>query len=513
MYTKRDFLNFFTRLRARRGASLLILVFTSIVAHICTRLNTWRYPMVGDDYLGIRVAQMPIRSGSFFENIWLVGGGKWRPITTSLLMYLGSQWGYEYRNFQILNSILLIAVAVAAGMVALQISSSMVLSVAITTVVVSSQFTWMAQTSIYGSMELLSALFVICSASCALRTLQADENSARLAAYSTLFLFAATLTHERYTIGSLVLAIFFLLQGQSKEAKRLAWLPVLIPLFYVVTRTFLLDLDPLAGGGESSLRTKGGPWIAQHLSDSFEMLFGGHSGLGVYYTPNAIALDSSRSDLGPWPVVGIALVVLFVGYIGQRNRHKQVEISQAISRRSTVFLLMLTVSSVIPAATVFERIEGRWLFTPQILLLLTILAWTTRVPGRRQLAVSFIFPAICGALSLYYAPNSSNYLAYRDQPSGVVAMVEKVAPSMGPWVLVISQGDTSVPTEWQFGYGNVFEQLSNPPYFTSISSGGANRCPKLKQRITCVVVRLNGLNFPQTVMSTMTLSTLDSLRR
>ena len=355
--------------------------------------------MVGDDYLGIRVARMPIRDGILTENVWLVGGGKWRPITTSLLLWLGKWWGYSYRNFQFLNSALLVTIGVMVGFIALRVSGSIIAASVLTAVSEISQFTWMAQTSIYGVMELLSGLFILMSAYWAFGAIKFSTRSTKYVIYSTVLLFMATLTHERFVICSLVFSLSFLMQSHSRDLKRKAWIPLLVPLFYFVTRTFILNLDPLAGGGESTLRIKGGFWIGSHLLDAVQMLLGGFSGLGIYYLPNAITANRSRADLGLLPVLGSTVVLLFVALRGRLRDNDEGAMSHSRSRVVPIMFLMLSMTCLVPAATVAERIEGRWLYVPQLLLLLASLDWVGRQRRTHHLFRNLAFPVLAGSLA------------------------------------------------------------------------------------------------------------------
>lgn len=479
----------------RIGRQLAFLAVAGMV-HLTTRLDQWNHPMVGDDFLGIRDSQMPIRNGSFIENVWLVGGGKWRPLSTSILLWLGQSWGYDYAKFQILNSILLVGLAWATGFVALRLGVPFGVAMAMSGATVLSPFTWMAQTSIYGMMELLALLLTLASAYFAIKVISNHARSRLNVVLSVIFLFAAGHAHERFVSCSLVLTLFFLCLSKSHDARRWAWTPLLIPIFYVASRAFVLRLDPLQGGGESNLGQNLGNWIIAHFFDAMRMLFGGYSATGVFYTANPLADLRTRSDLDWLPVVAVAglslICLLFLREHSAEGRtdERRRKLSQSM------LLLCLSLSVLLPAATVAERIEGRWLFAPQVLIVLAVGVLSSRSESIWGVASRYFCPVFFCLVALYYLPNSADYLRFRDQPSQVMSAVAEAAPEYGPWVLVISQVDPAVPTEWQFGYGNAFTQLPNPPYLASVVTGRRNDCPVLKKQIPCVVVRLSGLEDP-----------------
>lgn len=491
--TQRPVIGFLNRHRIARHLALLVI--TGVV-HAITRLDQWKHPMVGDDYLGIRVTQMPVRDGSFLENIWLVGGGKWRPLTTAILIWLGQAWDYDYGNFQILNSTLLVCAAWFTGFLALKLDVSFGVALASSVSVVLSQFTWMAQSSIYGIMEFLALLLTIGSTHYAIKAATGDVRCRVNVGLSTLLLFAASMAHERFVLCAFVLALYFLVLGKSSHTMQMAFAPLLIPVFYVASRALVLQLDPLAGGGESNLEQGLGSWIGVHFWDALRMLFGGYSATGVYYTANPLADLRTRSDLEWLPVVAVAgLSLIFFLFLREHSAEGRIEERRRKLHQSTL-LLCLSLSVLLPAATVIERIEGRWLHAPQVLFVLAVGVLSSGSKSIWSIASRYFYPVFFCLVALYYLPNSTDYLRFRDQPSQVMSAVAEVAPEYEQWVLVVSQVDPAVPAEWQFGYGNAFTQLPNPPYLASVVTGRRNDCPVLKKRIPCVVVRLSGLEDP-----------------
>jgi hypothetical protein len=58
-------------------------------------LPLWDGPMYGDDYLLVRGALQPNGNNGFLQDIWLAGGGKWRPANTPILLWLAKRWEFS----------------------------------------------------------------------------------------------------------------------------------------------------------------------------------------------------------------------------------------------------------------------------------------------------------------------------------------------------------------------------------------------------------------------------------
>ena len=478
----------------------LQLLTVAVISHLLTRLPTWDHPMYGDDFLGVRVATMPIRDGSLWENIWLVGGGKWRPVTTSVLLWIGSRWGFSYPPYQILNSVLLIFLATSSGFMCWIFGGRRLASLMTSVAVTVSQFTWMSQISIYGVMELLAGIFLLLMVYFTWKVENTDTPSISHARIASLFLLLASFTHERFLLCALPLVAYLAMQKVCAELRSRSWEPLLVPLLHLFLKGLLLRMDPVAGGGESDIQASAGPWILGHLLDSVKMLLGAYSGAGFFYSPNAITKLHNYLNLGNGAFIASALMIVFVVLVTKRLGIQ----NRAWSPAFTVFLGATTIAALLPAATVVERIEGRWILVPQMLLLMSLGAWTGHSPRRLFTAVGVIFASLTLCFGLWYLPTADSLLALRDQPSVTMSMIENVAPSTGDWVLVISQEDSTAPVSWQFGYGDALSQLVNPPYITYINTLNRGLCPVMRRTVTCVVVKLRGLDVPNSPVVTQT---------
>lgn len=467
----------------------MMVAATSI--HLFLRLPNHKYPMYGDDFLGVQVGQLPLRSGGFFENVWLVGGGKWRPITTPLLLFLGNRWGYSYTSFQILNSVLLISASVLAGAICLKLSAKLSLSVLATSTVVVSHFNWFAQISIYGSMELLAIIFLLGSILVAF----GEELNSRQVGISVLFLTLSTFCHERYILCSLVFVAYFLKIQKTRVEQIGAWTPLLVPILHIALKSFVLNLNPLAGGGESNLRDGAGLWIIQHFADALKMLVGWYSGAGHFYSGDRLGDLAERDKIGlggSAPVVVLLFLMILLLLLHTKDDHNR-RVQEVHKSDIAMLLFGVAVVCLIPAATVVERIEARWMFASQILLILGLASCVGWIRSFISLFLACLVSLSYLVLGVVYLDKSESYTVLRDQPTSVLARLAQQAPASEHWSVVITQTDSKVSSAWQFGYGSSLSQLPNPPYFVNITSDPTAGCIQGLVRLPCLKVSLRGL--------------------
>jgi len=474
----------------------LISLFSSATGVLIFHLPLWDGPMYGDDYLLVRDALQPNGNNGFLQDIWLTGGGKWRPANTPILLWLAKRWEFAYLPYQVLNLILLVICASIVGLASYYISKSLVACALGAFAISVSHFTWLAQISVYGVMELSAAIFFILACMCALRIFTASNNeSPNLALWtftSAALLLLSTLTHERYLFACLGFWLVFLIYSSSSSVSViLPHIFLMIPLFHLFFKGILLSLNPLAGGGESNLRDVGGLWIFKHLGDALLGLFGYYSGSGKYYSDWPLGRLAEYSELG---FVGLAIALIPIllylfAILFQRSRFgfkTLIKISHL-----EIFLFLTFFLTLIPSATVIQRIEFRWLFVPHILLLLLFLTIVKQLSLSSRLKTLFMIslPICFIFLSIYYRHESKAFTLLRDQPSELVRTIEKIAPKQGNWFLEINQLDSTMPTYWQLGYGGIFSQMTNPPY--QIASK-IEACRTVNVSIPCVSVVLDG---------------------
>jgi len=483
-------------LRQKLTFAPLISSISAAVGVYFFHLPLWDGPMYGDDYLLVQGALQPNGNNGFLQDIWLAGGGKWRPASTPILLWLAKRWEFSYLPYQLLNLALLVICASIVGLAVYYISKSLVACALSAFTISVSHFTWLAQISVYGVMEFSAAIFFVLACLCALRVFMASRrespNQAVWTLTSAVLLLLSTFTHERYLFATIGFWLVFLIYSRSSPTKRVSpHIFMMIPIIHVFFKGIILGLNPLTGGGESSLKDVGGLWIFKHLGDAFLGLFGYYSGSGKYYSDWPLGKLAEDSDLG-FIGLTVAIIPLLLYLFAKLFLRKLSDFKSSVKiSHLELFLFSILFLTLLPAATVIQRIEFRWLFVPQILLLLLFTSLVTQMvlPSRYKTSLVIFLPVCFIFLSLYYRHESKVFTLLRDQPSELVRTIEKIAPKQGSWFLEIIQPDSTMPTNWQLGYGGIFSQMTNPPYQIVSKS---EDCRAINHLIPCISVAIDG---------------------
>lgn len=456
----------------------------SLISILLFRLPFWSGPMYGDDYLLVNGAQQPVDSSGVLGDFFLVGGGKWRPFNTPLLLFLARRFGFEYQPYQIVNLSLLVICCTVVGLMVWLLSRSLFATLLSSVCIGASSFTWLGQISVYGVLEFSAILVALLALLVELREFLGDRDEGKSHYLAIGLVLVASFIHERMLVLALLFGVFHLL----KRRKSVSLTYFAIILIHVILKGFFLQLDASQSGGESNLQDVRGLWILRHFIDGVGALFGMNSGSGIFYTDGALSDLARTADLGYVGVLPIVTVSIVIGVLTFRESR-----ADRLGTRLGCSLLILGVGlgCIFPAALVYERIEGRWLFLPQALLLVGLFgligSWTNtrnvpvlRSSLRTSLAIAFLVPAV------YYRTQSNAFTFLRDQPSAMIAHVSTTAPEKGPWFLVVGHTDPTIPFRWQTGYARAFEQLPNPP-IEIVWGNAPNDCPQTSSPLPCVV--------------------------
>jgi hypothetical protein len=314
---------------------------------------------------------------------------------------------------------------------------------------------------------------------------------------AVFLLLAATLCHERYIVCSVIFVGYLVIWQRNMSIVIRTWKPLIIPVFHVLVKAFVLQVDPLNGGGESNFRESVGTWIISHFFDAIKMLTGWFSGAGHFYNQDQLGTLAEQKSLGIiGPAVLTIAVLIILGFMIPQIRRRG-QLGTTATSGSQFLLLGLALSCLIPAASVVQRIEARWLFASQILILLASTTGVCAVMKSRRSFAGSVLPAAFLCLGVAYLPSSDSFTVLRDQPTMVLDLLSERAPTNGPWSLVITQSDRDVSTEWQFGYGDALSQLPNPPYFANISRDPRAGCVHGWTKVRCFRVTLDALDIVQ----------------
>lgn len=479
-----------------RGFPTLKAVATALAGSLTSillfRLPFWSGPMYGDDYLLVNDAHQPLDSSGIIGDFFLVGGGKWRPLNTPLLLFLARRFGFSYQPYQIVNLVLLVMCCTVVGLMVWIVCRTLFPTLLSSACIGASCFTWLGQISVYGVLEFSAVLIALLAVAVELHSLVRGDVRGKRIYVAVGLVLSATFIHERMLILTICFGAFHLVKGRRAS---LALTYFSIPMIHVVLKGFFFQLDATQTGGESNLQQVKGLWIIRHLIDGVGAILGVNSGSGIFYTDGTFSRLAKSADLGYLGAIPLITVsaILIVSIF--RNVHA----SRTDTRENgSMFIFVACLGSICPAALVFERIEGRWLFLPQALLLVGLFALLGTLPRDHSsavlrtslsilLAVGFLVPAI------YYRKQSTAFTFLRDQPSLMIEGVSRTAPRKRPWVLVLGHSDPTVPFQWQTGYARAFEQLPNPPIQTAWANS-RNGCPRTAVPLQCVVAISKGMN-------------------
>lgn len=416
-------------------------------------------------------------ASNFQESIQNTSLDKWRPINTLLMIPLLQVFEASHRNFYYFSTCLLAITLTALWMTARKIkrhSSAVSTSAVLLGVLAvgSSPFTFFARSGVFGLLEI--GPVILCLVSFYTFQLAKLSSSRRFLLYSSMFALAAGLIHERFLAFSIALSIIIAWRARTIVGWRGLWLmPLFNILFYVYFASVVLNANVLKGGGEQQLNDTAGIWIIRRSLLVAIHLIGGAGGETIYFDPAkpfrfAQEMEFSDNYSLKFPLIILISIVLIACMFIHRwrtNRASLGEESQS-SINSSIDALFIATALLLPAATVSERIEARWLLAPLVFLVLALMIlpsamyWPARV-GQLTVLVLFI-------MSNYTNQNSyQEFDWWRIRSVNVIEAVVKGSEQIqGEWHLAIvwpEPSDVHSILNWSLGEGKVFNELENKP--------------------------------------------------
>ena len=479
-----------------RIAKLIIAISTCCV-FLLFRLPLYRGFSYGDDALLVRDALHPPGPSSLVHQFLTVGGGKWRPVSTPILLSMARLYKYDLVPFQVLSMLMLLAIGFLIGVLVWRSTSNLPSGIFCAALSVSSPFTWLFQSWMYGVMEALALLLTTMSLFLFVHMIKDHRISARRFNMAAFTLFLATLTHERYLI--VVFALWMLFVWQPISGSRLNKLSrtlILIPLFHVVTKGILLGISPIASGGETTNKLGLNFSFLTNFFKGLTGVFGGLSGSGYYYSEGTFAdAANSKSVNGLLPLtVAITILIGILVSIFLKSRAASLGKSRRakLTLSPELILCWVGLSLLVPGALVPERFEGRWILGPQVFLIarLTVLFSKLVLNRSMRYALALFFSGAMLLTNLTYKKHSDQYFVMRAQVDNSLSQLNALR-TREPWVVIVHQKDPIAPTSWQFAYGSVFSQLRNPPYKFGFSSNP--NCPVFRKKMTCYIIEIDGI--------------------
>jgi hypothetical protein len=455
----------------------LVLVLLVTCAGFVDRLLTYpKGAFWGDELLLVEAAKSPNGYGSsVLGGLTDVGMGKWRPAFSTLIAIIFKLLPINYLTFGIINLLVTSAIVLVINYLLRMLQvQSLVVAFLVSLGTVFSQFAWYSRWSPYGLMELSATLFTLVGSLYFIFGLQERKISKHFLAASSLMI--ATLFHERYLI-LLAIAVVFAaasLKGRRRLGAVMTYLTFVCT--YLIIKGQLLGLDPLTGGGEEQLRGNLGSWILRHFEYTVRSVLGWSDGQIISFnraTGDPVGTPSSLRLLLFFVFISGVFVTLLMALLpnGRQSLHDSTPTAlppRSAGFRPQIFLLSALIGLCIPASTVASRIEGRWLYTSHLFLLILI-ATLCSLRGKAMKRPTIVLLAL--ALTNVGAARSS--LSVYEYPmrisQKVVATSETLGPKIGAWNLRIVERKNLDQWPWRLGYGAVFRKLPNPP--TTLSFG------------------------------------------
>lgn len=449
----------------KRYHAFVVSLSISILGVYTQGLKFWNGPMYGDDYLTVSAF---IAEKNFFSGILHSGLSKWRPLNNIYLYFSSKNFGFDYLPYLVVNRLLLILCGVTIGLLTYSLFKSLLAVALVSYAVTISHLTYMGQITVFGFLEFGSTVFLMVAIYSAISSIELQEKSPRSAEFlqilSASSFLCSCLTHERFQIGSL--CFWYLFKKMSRKSKRIqsrSLLFLFIPCLITVIK-LIGGINPLAGGGEASFTATVFDSLKRNFGHSILGLFGYYSGSGKGFGSSAVDELSSYNHLR---ILGLAITLLPFSFICLHlfiQVIRQKPLAEIVNYKFW-FLGSLLIFFLIPGSTVISRIEARWLYQSQVLLLILFFSITNQTFFKKTFfhVLSFVQVLAFIGISTLYNFHSSDFTTMRNQASSVIAELEKVSPSSGTWHLAINHSGLTMPTSWQFAYGESFSQLSNPP--------------------------------------------------
>lgn len=416
-------------------------------------------------------------ASNFQESIQNTSLDKWRPINTLLMIPILKVFEDSHRNFYYFSTCLLAITLSALWMTAQKIkrhSSAVSTSAVLLGVLAvgSSPFTFFARGGVFGLLEI--GPVILCLVSFYTFQLAKLSSGRRFLLYSSMFALAAGLIHERFLAFSIALSIIIAWRARTIVGWRGLWLmPLFNILFYVYFAFVVLNANILKGGGEQQFNDTAGIWIVRRSLLAAIHLIGGAGGETIFFDsarPSQFApkMEFSDSYSLKFPLSILISIVFIACMFIRRWRTNRISLGEEsrFSMNSSIEGLFIAAILLLPAATVSERIEARWLFAPLVFLVLALMI----------LPSAMYWPVKVGqfmVLALFIVSNYTNQNSYQEfdfwriRSVNVIETVVKGSEQIqGEWHLAIvwpEPSDIHSILNWSLSDGKVFNELENKP--------------------------------------------------
>ena len=437
--------------------------------------KSYRY-FYGDDYLLLEAHNKPGGyANSFLHSfIDIDMQGKWRPVFTFVLYAVSKIFGLNTSTVMIVLLLLISVVATVSGLIVYRLNGNFLAALIVAVIVPMSRFSWYAQNRIHGLLELMAILFMLLGCLTYARAVNTGFTGRHLFLLNLFFSLAA-LTHERYLIVCIVTPLWLVLTNWNykKSTYFILWGTTVI---YIAVE-LLSQNNPLRGGGEEEFSRTYGLWILDHFVLALKKLLFGTDGNSIY--PN-------HQIFGPLRIA-VVLILCVVVYFCVRKviglNNAEFADSKIANRDRNKFYsfiyfqFLISGCLILMASTVKSRIEGRWLFGSEILLLIVVCS-IIGVLREKRLTVLYL----CLIVFAYVANNICNlnnidkFEVNRAEVNNVLLQVSSMDKPLAAYNVSLIGFNG-----WVFAYGSVFNQIEHPPNNISFDGNCDTPCLQIKE--------------------------------
>lgn len=473
---------------ASRGYQSILLVGVCATSlYLINPVSSPQNNFLGDELEIKRASEAGGYASSWSDSISDTSLDKWRPLNTLFITTVIRFLPHTYGGLSWLSSVLMLLLATCFYVIVSKLSDLSQLRVAGrvrlitqlgTLVITSSHFAYFARTGIFGFLELMPLTLSLVGFLFFQRAIQ--NGNLGTAAISALSVASAGLIHERYHIVSIAFALLASHRlNRIKNRWRISCCFLVGPLVFVVA-IVLLSFNGLRGGGTYPLSSTFGVWIVFRLALAALHVFGGAGGESVFFElESPYRFINNQTFWYNYQLCIPALLVLGAvvpaGYLLIVRRRKRAVSDEAMGSHETRCgsalagrdAIVVALALLLPAATVIERIESRWLYGSLTFLTVGVclLSGSQRSPA--QVRAGCLTALLLLAVGNFLHRNSfQEYDYWRLRSVKVLNAVRTEEPASGYWSLLVDTPGTDNPNiflPWALGFGAALMDLNNAP--------------------------------------------------
>ena len=342
---------------------------------------------MGDDMNLWRCQQAGTLSSSVFQALTESGTEKYRPVASLLFLATYKMFDGNFHAYVLFNLISHCAMGAALGVVVARLFvRKYVIGTVFCLLFVTSRFAYYNVLQRYGIMEEWALLWISLSALFAVDFYRRGRR--RSAVLASVMFFLAIYTHERYVAAAGFLALTFALSkfGSVKMRVGLAALPAVVVLSNIWVKHSLLHIHFLTGTGGFHIDFNPRP-IGTFFISALADIFGFDNG-SPYFS------GRDFRDFGLWGFLpGAAMTVSFMAIGALYLRH----FGRAASREVLIFLSLLL--PLLLSASVTVRLEFRWIFASELVLIMAVFMMTAKLTARTTLLRILFSVFLAGTLA------------------------------------------------------------------------------------------------------------------